>query len=167
MPSPVGHALGGIVAGWRAVPDGARRADTLRTALVVGAFGVAPDLDLLFHDHRGPAHSLGAAILVGIAVSLLTRNLRWGLAAGLPWTSHVILDWLGDDNFAPIGVMALWPLSHQYFQSPLHLFPAVSRSYWLAEFWVRNAKALIVEVCLLGPLAAAVTMSARNRRADP
>ena len=64
MPSPVGHALGGIVAGWRAVPDGARRADTLRTALIVGAFGVAPDLDLLVHDHRGPAHSLGAAILV-------------------------------------------------------------------------------------------------------
>ena len=99
-------------------------------------------------------------------MSLLTRNLRWGLAAGLAWTSHVILDWLGNDNSPPIGLMALWPLSHQYFQSSLHLFPAVSRSYGHAEFWVRNAKALIVEVCVLGPLAAAVIMRARRRRAD-
>ncbi len=70
---------------------------------IVGAFGAAPDLDLLFHDHRGPAHSLGAAILVALAMSLLTRNLRWGLAAGLAWTSHVILDWLGNDSSPPIG----------------------------------------------------------------
>ena len=40
---------------------------------------MAPDLDLLVHDHRGPAHSLGAAILVGwVAMSLLTRNLPLG-----------------------------------------------------------------------------------------
>ena len=98
----------------------------------------APDLDLLVHDHRGPAHSLGAAILVALAMSLLTRNLRWGLATGLAWTSHVMLDWLGNDSSPPIGLMALWPLSHQYFQSSLHLFPAVSRSYGHAEFWVRQ-----------------------------
>jgi membrane-bound metal-dependent hydrolase YbcI (DUF457 family) len=152
MPSPVGHALGGIAAAWVAVPSEARRHRAVGSALVVAALAVAPDLDLLIHDHRGFAHSLGMAVVAGLIAWGLTRQPRWGLAATAAIASHVFLDWLGTDTRPPIGVMAFWPVSRQYFESALHLFPAVSRRYWLAEFWVYNFKALAVEVCLLGPV---------------
>jgi membrane-bound metal-dependent hydrolase YbcI (DUF457 family) len=161
----VGHALGGVAAGWIAIPPEARWSHGARAALVVAALGVAPDLDLLINDHRGPFHSLGAAILIGLVTLALTRSVRWSAAASLAWASHVGLDWLGDDNFPPIGIMALWPLSRAFFQSSLHVFPSVSRSYWLAEFWIINLKALIVEICVLGPIAALVLVGTRRRRA--
>jgi len=145
------------------VPSPTRRGDALRAAVIVGGFGVAPDLDLLFHDHRGPAHSVGAAVLVAMTVALVARSWRWGLAAGLAWVSHVALDWLGADNAPPIGLMALWPFSHDYYQAPIHLFPSVSRSFGLPEFWVRNLTALIVELCVIGPIAAAVVAISRRR----
>jgi len=163
MPSPVGHALGAIAAGWRAVPARTQRAHALRAAVIVGGFGVAPDLDLLFHNHRGPAHSVGAAMLVAMIVALATRSWRWGLAAGLAWVSHVGLDWLGVDNAPPIGLMALWPFSHDYYQAPIHLFPSVSRSFGFPDFWVRNLTALMVELCVIGPFAAVVVATSRRR----
>jgi membrane-bound metal-dependent hydrolase YbcI (DUF457 family) len=163
MPSPVGHALGAIAAGWRAVPARTQRGDALRAAVVVAGLGVAPDLDLLFHDHRGPAHSVGAAMLVALIVALVARSWRWGLAAGLAWVSHVGLDWLGVDNAPPIGLMALWPFSYGYYQAPLHVFPAVSRSFGVPQFWIRNITALIVELCVIGPVAVLVAATSRWR----
>ena len=63
----------------------------------------------------------------------------------------------------PIGVMAWWPWSHLYYESRLHLFPAVSRRYWLAEFWVYNLEALFVELLLLLPLSLLVLRPAFRR----
>jgi hypothetical protein len=76
----------------------------------------------------------------------------------------VLLDWLGTDTRPPVGVMALWPWSHLYYESPLHLFPAVSRRYWLAEFWVYNLEALFVELLLLLPLSLLVLRQAFRRK---
>jgi hypothetical protein len=165
MPSPVGHALGGISAAWLLVPREARRRDPLRAAVIVAALGVAPDLDLVAHAHRGPTHSIGAAILVGLVVFAIVGNLRWSVAAAAAWGSHVLLDWLGTDTRPPFGLMALWPWSQRYFESPLHLFPAVSRRYWLGEFWIDNHEAHAVEVCVLAPIAwIVITLSRRARR---
>jgi membrane-bound metal-dependent hydrolase YbcI (DUF457 family) len=156
--------LGGIAAGWAAVPPRTRWAHAARAALMLGTLAAIPDLDLLVNEHRGPSHSVGAAILAGLLALAVTRNVRWGIAATLAWSSHVLLDWLGNDTFPPIGIMALWPVSHDYYQSSLHLFPAVSRSYWLAEFWVYNMRAAAVELCLVGPIAAAVVVFTQPRR---
>ena len=120
----------------RRFPARARWEHAGRAALIVGGLGALPDLDLLFNDHRGPSHSVGAAIIVGLVALAVTRSVRWSVAATLAWGSHTLLDWLGNDTFPPIGIMALWPFSHGYYQSSLHLFPAVSRSYWLADFWM-------------------------------
>jgi hypothetical protein len=162
MPSPVGHALGGIAAGAWAAP-GSRRA-----AAWLAALGAAADLDLLVGAHRGPSHSLGAALLAGILVAAVTRSPRWGAAAALAWGSHVLLDWLGQDNWPPLGIEALWPLSSAYFRAAHPIFPAVSREYWLgAEFLARNTRALVVELAILAPIAALawrVTRSVRRRR---
>jgi membrane-bound metal-dependent hydrolase YbcI (DUF457 family) len=151
VPSPVGHALGGIAVGWGAAP----RRDW-RAAAVLAVVAVAPDLDLLVGDHRGFSHSVGAACIAGAIAWVITRRPRWGVAVALAWASHVLLDWMSHDTRPPIGVMAFWPLTRDYYKSSLDVFPAVSRRYWLAEFWVYNLKALLVELVILGPAAAIV-----------
>jgi membrane-bound metal-dependent hydrolase YbcI (DUF457 family) len=164
MPSPIGHALGGIAAVWRILPPRERIAHRWRAIGIVATIAAAPDFDLLVNDHRGPAHSLGAAVVAGTIALLWTRSPRWGLAAAFAWASHVLLDWLGTDTRPPVGVMALWPWTHFYYESPLHLFPAVSRRYWLAEFWVYNLEALFVELLLLLPLSLLVLRPAFRRK---
>jgi membrane-bound metal-dependent hydrolase YbcI (DUF457 family) len=148
MPSPVGHALGGIAAG---VPLTGRS----RTAVwVLAAIGVAADLDLLAGAHRGISHSLGAAVVTGLVTFALTRSVRWAAAGAAAWGSHVLLDWLGADAWPPLGIPALWPFANTYYRAPVTIFPAVSRQYWLgARFVYFNALALAVELAILLPLA--------------
>jgi membrane-bound metal-dependent hydrolase YbcI (DUF457 family) len=161
MPSPIGHALGGIAAAWPFVPADRRARRAVASALIVSAVAAAPDLDLLVNDHRGPAHSIGAALVAGAAAWLWTRRPRWGVAVALAWASHVLLDWLGTDTRPPIGIMALWPFSTGFYESRFHVFPAISRRYWLAEFWTYNVKALGLELLVLVPVAVVVVWAMR------
>ena len=103
------------------------------------------------------------AVATGLVVAAVTRRPRWGLAVALAWSSHVLLDWLSHDTRPPAGVMALWPLTRDYYKAGVEIFPAVSRRYWLAEFWVYNLKAVAVELLVLGPIAA-VTLLAGKRK---
>ena len=160
MPSPVGHALGAVAIGWQIVPR-----PQWRAAAVLALVAIAPDLDLLVHDHRGMSHSLGVAVLAGLVAWAITRSPRWALAVALAWASHVALDWLSNDTRPPIGVMALWPFSQTYSESSLHLFLAISRRYWLPEFWVYNLRALAREILILGPVVA-VVYGVRRRSID-
>lgn len=182
MPSPIGHALAGIAAGWLADPPPGRDArGTMWRAAVFGAVAVAPDIDLLFGAHSGPTHGLGAAVMAGVFVWVLggrvarlaagrmasaeagsPRRFRAALAVALAYASHTLLDWLGSDSTAPIGIMALWPFSHDYYESRLHVFMAISRRYWLPEFWASNARALAGELAILLPLAALVFFARRR-----
>lgn len=123
---------------------------------MLAVVAVAPDLDLLVGDHRGFSHSVGAACIAGAIAWVITRRPRWGAAVAIAWASHVLLDWMSHDTRPPIGVMAFWPLTRDYYKSSLDVFPAVSRRYWLAEFWVYNLKALLVELVILAPIAAIV-----------
>ena len=75
---------------------------------------------------------------------------------------HVLLDWLGTDTAPPLGIMALWPFSHQYYESPWPVFMPISRRYWLAEFWTFNLLALGLELLILMPLATIVLMRRRK-----
>ena len=64
MPSPVGHALGGIASGLLV-----SRQPGHRSFILFAVAGAAADLDLLLPmQHRGASHSIGAALLVlGVA----------------------------------------------------------------------------------------------------
>jgi inner membrane protein len=85
---------------------------------------------------------------------------KWGLSpfslAALSvvaaYATHILLDFLGNDTSAPYGVMALWPFSREYFLSPVPVFPAITRRYWLAGFWEQNLRALLFELAVLGPI---------------
>jgi inner membrane protein len=170
MPSPIGHALAGIAAGWLVDPPAARDArGALRRAAVFAIAATAPDLDLLVGAHSGPTHGLGAAAIVGAWVWIWGRG-RGGprtapAAVAVAYASHTLLDWLGSDTSAPIGIMALWPISRDYYEARLHLFMAISRRYWLPDFWSYNLRALARELVILVPLVAAVLVLRRSRPA--
>lgn len=174
MPSPVGHALAGLTAGWlvAGAPERGAFGDAggVRRAVTFAALGVLPDLDLLVGAHSGPTHGIGAAVIVGLlAAAMASGNgrLRVALASAAAYGSHILLDWLGSDTSPPIGIMALWPFSRDYFESAWHVFPAVSRRYWQPEmFWSQNLRALMAELAVLAPLLA-VTWLTRGRRRPP
>ncbi len=166
MPSPIAHGIAGVIAGW--MVDPAPSGGTGRVVLYA-AMGMAADLDLLVGAHSGPTHGLGAAMIAGIGLWTagwgVGRNISWreACAAAVAYASHTLLDWLGTDSSPPIGIMALWPFSSGYYESSWHLFRAISRRYWLPEFWTSNTEALGRELLILVPLAAAVLLLRRRR----
>ena len=164
MPSPIGHAIAGLIAGWMVQwPAG----QTKRIAAYAAA-GMAADLDLLVNAHSGPSHGIGAAVIVGVVTWAILRRAhsrRSAIAAcamAMAYASHTLLDWLGTDSSPPIGIMALWPFSHRYFESPWHVFMAISRRYWLPEFWRFNLLALGRELLILLPIVVIVVAIRRR-----
>ena len=172
MPSPVGHALGGLIA-HAAGADRRDLQDWPRIVLVAVA-ACAPDLDLLLgfatfgQRHRAESHSLGAALASGILVAWLARTRRcvrssWlGALVALGWASHVLLDLIGSDSQPPLGLMALWPWSNAYFKAPLVLFLDIGRTLRASTVW-QNAVAAAWEIVLLLPILLAVTWLRRRK----
>ena len=156
MPSPVGHALGGLIVGEVLAPS---------ALLICAIAGVAPDLDFLWGRHNQETHSLFAAALAGVAAFAWKRDPRLAAAVTLAWVSHVLFDWLGSDTTPPLGVKALWPFSSEYYFSNAFFFEAISRRYWLDNFYTHNAWAVIKEILILGPpLALIMAVRSRGRR---
>jgi inner membrane protein len=191
MPSPMGHALAGLAAGWAIAPSPGSRQEALTRGAVFAVAATVPDLDLLFGVHRGPTHSLAAAVVAGAATWLWCglvrarsgergiqrrarslahhrRALRLALAVAAAYATHTVLDWLSVDTTAPSGIMALWPATHDYYASQHHVFLAISRRYWQPDFWALNLRALVRELAILGPVTAVVvwlrTPHAESRR---
>jgi membrane-bound metal-dependent hydrolase YbcI (DUF457 family) len=179
MPSPIGHVIAGVAAGWlvagapRLAPPVSTKvpgtfpaqvpATFWREAALFGALGALPDIDLLFGAHSGPTHSLGAMAIVGLTAFVLTRHFstrragRLALACAAAYASHVLLDWLGSDASPPLGVMALWPFSHAHFESDVHVFMAISRRYYQGWVFVaQNVRAVGLELVILVPILALV-----------
>jgi inner membrane protein len=136
--------------------------------LAYAAAGMAADLDLLVGAHSGPTHGMGAAAIMGIVSWVILRRTgarrraMLASAIAIAYASHTLLDWLGTDSSPPIGIMALWPFSHEYYQSTWHVFMAISRRYWLPEFWRFNLLALGRELLILMPIAV-VVLAVRGR----
>jgi membrane-bound metal-dependent hydrolase YbcI (DUF457 family) len=175
MPTPLGHALAGIGTGLLASgrtgppPPGGRGPGWLERpaglALLFAALACAPDLDLLVGNHNGPTHSVGAAVIVGLAVFAWTRRPRLALAAAAAYGSHVLLDWLNRDTSPPLGVMALWPFTREHFIAPWPVLPPVSRRYWLPGFWTHTLKVVLLELAVFGTFAAVVWWRPPSRKA--
>jgi membrane-bound metal-dependent hydrolase YbcI (DUF457 family) len=87
-------------------------------------------------------------------VGQLSDTQLIGLAIGLAWTSHVLLDWLGADRNPPFGIQALWPFNDAWFFSGIDLFPGTERRDPLgARAMLINLRAAITELALMGPVA--------------
>jgi membrane-bound metal-dependent hydrolase YbcI (DUF457 family) len=163
MPSPVGHLLGGAIVGQLLAPS---------AIFLCAIAGAGPDIDFLWGRHNMETHSLGAAVLAGLAVLAYNRGkhpqLAW--AVTLAWSTHVLFDWLGSDDTPPLGVMALWPLNSTFYFADAFFFEAISRRYWLSNFVGHNAWAVIKETLILGPpflLLTALRWRERRRSRRP
>ena len=165
MPTPLGHALGAAAAGWAVAPPLSRldRVVILRQGAWFALLGMCPDLDLVWGLHRGPTHSLGAALIVGLAVAAATNNARLGAASGCAYGTHALLDWLGADSSMPVGIMALWPMTWEYYQASTPIFDSVWRRNETPDFWSHNIIALGKELLVLVPSAWAAWKFAGRR----
>lgn len=166
MPSPLGHGLAALSVGWSVErPAAARRALWAQT-LTLAVIGIAPDLDLLVGRHSAETHSLGAAVLVACVAAWwrwpVARD-RWRIwmIVFLAWASHPLLDMLAPDSVPPYGVMFFWPLSHAYYISGLHVFDAISRTWWVPGFLTHDLWAIVREAAILGPVATVVFLLRR------
>lgn len=173
MPSPLGHALGGAIvavlaergpmteADWRIRVGEVVRRPLVRLAALAACL---PDLDFLWGRHNMETHSLGAALLAGAAVWGVTRDRRAAATVAGAWLTHVAFDWLGSDDTAPLGVMALWPFDAGFHFAHAYVFEAISRRYWLPGFVAHNAWAVTSELLLLTPCLLAAVALRRDRR---
>ena len=156
MPSPVGHALGGLTAAFVVNAYARRPGLTWPLLAAAAAISVAPDLDILLGSHRTYSHSLGAVAAVFVLCWLVIRTRTAGLAAATALTaayaSHLALDWMSKDTSAPAGLTALWPFTTTYYKSGWDLFGEISRRYWLPEeFILGNLRAASWEFVLVAP----------------
>jgi inner membrane protein len=177
MPSPIGHALAGAAVAWTSdlvagsrngrLADAAhgnwyRRAGGGLTVACI-ALAAAPDLDLLLPGaHRTFSHSLTAAVVTGfVAAGLAARNgqpvLRLALICAIAYASHILMDWLGVDNYPPRGIQMLWPFSDAWFISDLDVFRQTARRQLFRPENIRtNALAIAQEIAILLPIVAAL-----------
>ena len=179
MPTPLGHALAGVAAGCLIAgasnPRNTRlpalasawcRALTDRRVVAFGVLGMLPDVDFLFGIHSAQTHSVGATAVVALFVAVVWPRMgpRLALAAAAAYGTHVLLDWLGSDTTAPLGVMALWPFSSQFYLSDGYWFMSVCREYWELGCWRHNVVGVLREVLILGPLALGAAYGSRALR---
>lgn len=84
MPSPLGHALGGLTVGLLALAHQPRTAAPLTAPIVLACMvaAAAPDIDFLWNRHSMETHSVGAALLAGAIAWVATRQWRCGRPAG-------------------------------------------------------------------------------------
>ena len=180
MPTPIGHALGGIAAGclivagssvalrnsasWRRFNAVIVRIGPRHAVAVLACLGALPDIDLLFGMHRSVTHSMGATLLTAAIAGAITSFARLpiALAAAAAFASHMLLDWLGTDPGLPYGIMALWPWTEEFYLSDLELFMRVCREYWTIECWWHNSLALLRELVMLVPVTVATLLVARR-----
>ncbi len=180
MPLPVGHSLAGYL-----IYLGAEGEVSLRRWKIVLLYlfcANLPDLDFLpgllvglpNRYHHGVSHSLGLAILAGLAVVfyrlwlgkgklLRSFSITFGLYFG-----HVLLDCLIADTSPPYGVQLLWPLSSRYIISPILIFPTVYKANTSGAFLASllhpgNLKLIGVELLYFLPLVAAAQFVLRRR----
>jgi membrane-bound metal-dependent hydrolase YbcI (DUF457 family) len=164
MPSPIGHGLAAVAAGWGIAGVLAVGQARWRQIAILVAIGIAPDLDLLWGRHSRETHSLGAALIVATVAAwqrwpVASNRAHIWLAVCLAWLTHPLLDAMSSDTSIPIGIMAFWPLSTEFHTTGWDIFGPISRRYWLDNFWSINLASIGRELILLAPVAIAARWS--------
>jgi membrane-bound metal-dependent hydrolase YbcI (DUF457 family) len=135
--------------------------------LICAGLAVVPDVDLVLlpfnpQSHRTVTHSIGAVLAVGLlAAAAATRSrrpvVRVAMTCAAAYTTHLLLDWLGADNYPPRGIQLLWPFSHAWFISDLDLFPQTARRQIFSAPIIRqNLLAAAQEIAIVLPILVAL-----------
>ena len=137
--------------------------------LLCAGLGAAPDLDLAFTAHRTMTHSLAAVIGVGLCAAVLAASLRRpvariALTCAAAYGSHLLLDWLGTDNYPPRGIQLLWPISREWYISGLDIFRQTARlRIFTRGPMLTNVRAILQEIAILLPILAVLWRLRRNQ----
>jgi membrane-bound metal-dependent hydrolase YbcI (DUF457 family) len=190
MPSPIGHALAGVAAAWiadlvpgnrawRTAPQSAtwyRRAGNGLTVVCAG-LAAAPDADLVvlpfFEGHRTFTHSLAAMTAVGVIAAFAATRMRLPVArvalmSAAAYGTHLLLDWLGTDNYAPRGLQLFWPFDDRWFISEWNIFLQTRRYDLLSPPIIRqNLMAIATEITMLAPIVFVIwLLRSRSLKSD-
>ncbi len=174
MPTPVGHALGGLAVILATENREPRHDSTLTLACVCAA--LLPDLDFVIGPFAGRSyhhyftHSLGFAALFLLLATLLSRiggrqlPIRDGAVVAAAYLSHIVLDLLAIDSSPPFGVELFWPISAAFYISPFTVFDDIWRGSLAILFGSHNRVSVAREVLLLAPASALLWWRGRQRR---
>lgn len=188
MATPIGHSVAGY--GFFLLTDKGSERPRVLLLFLSFFFALLPDLDFLpglfvgkpALYHHGLSHSVGAAVLAGLlGASLVTTLRREGRSfVGVflllfgAYCSHLLLDIVGPDGRPPYGIPLLWPLSQEYFISPVPLLLSVhhapttdtSTVEWLTNiFSWHNLLAIGIEIVVVSPFLLLSNMI-RSRRSS-
>jgi len=170
MPSPIGHSLIGLT-----VANLPLKKQLYQSVFWLGyivAVANAADLDFvpgwfigdMNRYHHGISHSIGAAIIFAGFSAFAARlmNLmakRVFIITVLVYFSHLFGDYLGVDRSEPYGAPFLWPISSEYYLSPVQIFYPIehgnpgegNRSVFAEIFSHPNMVAAAVEAAIVTP----------------
>ena len=168
MPTPVGHALGGVISASLFKKEKTKNWIIFAIVLVLAEL---PDIDFIFgivagepnKYHHQFTHSflfvliaalVAAAIISQIGIMQFSKSFVLFSIAG---ASHVLFDLLALDTSEPYGAQIFWPFWNGYVISPITIFSDVQRSssasaFLPSLFSLHNLKTVLVEVVVLGPV---------------
>jgi membrane-bound metal-dependent hydrolase YbcI (DUF457 family) len=90
---------------------------------------------------------------------------RIGLAVGLAWSSHVLMDWLGADANPPYGIQMFWPFSDRWYVSGWNVFAGTERRDPLGtRAMLINLRAAVQELAVMGSIVLSVWATRRRMR---
>jgi inner membrane protein len=171
MATPIGHSLAGYAVYCLAAR--AKDADRVHLIGLCIVLSIAPDLDFLpgillgkpATYHQGITHSLGFALMISLTLAAIYRLRGWALStifklSFFSYVSHLGLDFFGFDGRPPYGIPLFWPLSMEYFISPVplllgvHHVPSASASileWFEGIFHLYNVGAIMLEMVFVAP----------------
>lgn len=171
MATPIGHALAGYAI--YSFSSVSQERKWVQPALMCAVMAMAPDFDFLpgflvgspALYHQELTHSVGFALMVGLLTTWLIRLPQTSFFATfniyfISYSSHLFIDFFGPDGRIPYGVPLLWPISHDYFISPVPVFLGMhhaastysSTSEWvLGIFSLYNLPAIALEIAIVTP----------------
>jgi membrane-bound metal-dependent hydrolase YbcI (DUF457 family) len=180
MASPIGHGLAGYALFIFSEPRLATNfRDHLKAAAAGFFFGSLADADFLVDyftnnpvlEHHYFTHSISFNLLLGVLIFIVLKAflrsgaLRLALILTGVYATHLFVDYFTHDGSPPIGIPLLWPFTHRHFIAPVDIFLSIHRGSIEALFGPHNMYALLREIVILGPLAAAAFFYSRRYKA--
>lgn len=171
MATPIGHSLAGYAV--YVFAKGAKSRGDRELMLLCIFAAMAPDLDFLpgllvgtpALYHQGISHSLGFTLPLSLGLAGIghLRGRSFSVVFGscfIASLSHLVLDFLGPDTRPPYGIPLLWPISGEYFISPVPVLLGVrhattagttTQDWMLRLLHWHNLAAITWEVVLMVP----------------
>ena len=185
MPTPIGHSLAGLLLSKTKIFVPSR--STYKSFAVAMILANLADADFVpgllsgnpNRFHHGLTHSVGASFIVGFLFAWYFyfrqgRFLAPFFFAASAYSSHILLDFFTVDTSLPHGIPMFWPISSEYFISPIAAFLDVRRSASMGTFFqslfvAHNGWTVLREIIILVPMVLIVQIGKyfKNRTFQP